>query len=66
VEINKLVNYKDIGKISANGKIIGDKNNIDSALINISSIVYKNNNISNIKITGDYHYKQFSFSFVFR
>ena len=64
VEINKLVNYKDIGKISANGKIIGDKNNIDSALINISSIVYKNNNISNIKITGDYHYKQFSFSFV--
>ncbi|MDD3280623.1 MAG: translocation/assembly module TamB domain-containing protein [Bacteroidales bacterium] len=64
LELNKLVDYKDIGNISAHGKIKGDKTNIDSVAINISSIIYKNNKISDIKITGDYHYKQFSFSCV--
>lgn len=63
-QTDKLINYKDVGKISAEGYVDGHGQDIQSALVNISSIEYKNNVLSNIEISGNFHQKQLSFSLV--
>lgn len=64
LSLNQLINYKDIGNISASGKVNGNKTGIDTAFIHISKIEYKNNPITNIDLMGDFHQKQLSFSLV--
>ncbi len=62
LSLNQLINYKDLGSISASGKVDGNNTTIDTAFIYITQIEYKNNLISNINLTGDFHQKQLSFS----
>ncbi|NLJ81973.1 MAG: hypothetical protein GX330_02460 [Bacteroidales bacterium] len=64
VELGQLVDYEDVGKISATGKIYANNLNIDTGHIEIKSIEYRNTSIKDIEISGDLHNNELSFSFI--
>lgn len=63
-ELGQLVDYKDVGKISAAGKIHANNLNIDTGYVEIKSIEYRNTSVKGIEISGDLHNKQLSFSLI--
>ena len=63
-QLNKLIDYKDIGAVTASGYVDGKAQDIESAFVTISSITFKQSLVTDIEISGNFHQKQLSFSLI--